>query len=108
MPIPTTLDLGVVDGDCPPVVESIAYFVVAEALANAVKYSNASAISVRLHRTIDSLHIEVDDDGCGGARAGGGWGLLGMAERIDVLGGTLTVLSELGSGTTIRVEVPCA
>ncbi|WP_442921905.1 ATP-binding protein [Microbacterium sp. CH12i] len=88
--------------------ESVAYFVVAEALANAVKYSDARAINVSLRRTADSLHIEVRDDGRGGARAGGGSGLLGMAERIDVLGGTLVVVSEPDNGTTIRVEVPCA
>lgn len=107
MPIPTTLHLGVVDGECSPVVESVAYFIVAEALANAVKYSQAQRIRVSLVRREASLHIEVRDDGRGGARAPGGSGLLGMAERIDVLGGTLVVDSEHGQGTHIVVEVPC-
>lgn len=107
MPIPTTLHLGVVDGDCPPVVESIAYFVVAEALSNAVKYSHANEISVVIQRSHESLHIEISDDGQGGARANGGIGMLGMAERIDVLGGRMVVVSEVGQGTSIKVEVPC-
>ncbi|SDS94669.1 sensor histidine kinase [Microterricola viridarii] len=107
MPIPTVLELDVADGDCPPVVESIAYFVVAEALANAVKYSQARSITVRLHRQADDLHIEVLDDGIGGARPSAGAGLRGMAERIDVLGGSLAVASEPGRGTRIKVEVPC-
>lgn len=107
MPIPTTLRLGVVDGDCPPAVESIAYFVVAEALANAVKYSQALKISVVIQRRQESLHIEISDDGLGGARANGGFGMLGMAERIDVLGGRMVVVSEPGQGTSIKVEVPC-
>lgn len=107
MPIPTTLELDVVDGDCPPVVESIAYFVVAEALANAVKYSQARAIAVRLRRLGDHLRIEVSDDGIGGARPSAGAGLRGMAERIDVLGGSIVVDSRSGQGTSIKVEVPC-
>lgn len=107
MPIPTSLRLGVVDGECSPVVESVAYFIVAEALANAVKYSAAQKIVVSLERREESLYIEVSDDGRGGARAYGGSGLLGMSERVDVLGGTLDVVSEPGQGTQITVEVPC-
>ncbi|GAA3861891.1 hypothetical protein GCM10022381_02700 [Leifsonia kafniensis] len=107
MPIPTSLHLGVTDGDCSPTVESVAYFVVAEALANAVKYSQARAISVSLRRQGETLYVAVSDDGRGGARAIGGSGLLGMAERIDVLGGSLEIVSEPGQGTSIRAEVPC-
>lgn len=107
MPIPTTLHLEVSDGECTAAVESVAYFVVAEALANAVKYSQARAISVRLRRRGGTLHIEVADDGRGGAHSNQGSGLLGMAERIDVLGGTLDIVSEPGQGTRITVEVPC-
>lgn len=107
MPVPTSLTLGVVDGDCSPVVESTAYFVVAEALANAVKHSRAGAIDVGLIRAGDVLHVEVRDNGDGGAVAGRGSGLTGMRERVDALGGTVHIESESGRGTMIRAEIPC-
>lgn len=107
LPVPTSLSLGVVDGDCSPVVESTAYFVVAEALANAVKHSRAGAIAVSLSRVADVLHVEVQDNGDGGAHPGDGSGLTGMTERVNALGGTLRIASESGRGTTIRAEIPC-
>ncbi len=107
MPVPTTLTLGVVDHECPPVVESTAYFVVAEALANAVKHSRASAIAVHLSRRGDVLDVEVHDDGDGGARAGRGSGLTGMVERVEAMGGEVHIESARGNGTTIRAEIPC-
>lgn len=107
MPVPTTLTLDVVDNECPPVVESTAYFVVAEALANAVKHADAGAIAVLLRRQDDVLHVEVRDDGDGGARAGAGSGLTGMAERVEALGGAVRITSADGHGTTIRAEIPC-
>lgn len=107
MPIPTKLFVSVADGDLPPALESTAYFVIAEALANSVKHSAAASVRVALERTRESLLIEVRDDGCGGAAPGPGAGLTGMAERVDVLGGTLQIWSEPGAGTSIRAEVPC-
>ena len=108
MPIPTGLELSVADGELPPALESTAYFVIAEALANSVKHSDAASVRVALRRTPGSLLIEVSDDGRGGAAPGPGAGLTGMAERLDVLGGTLRIRSEPGAGTSIRAEVPCA
>ncbi|WP_417508758.1 ATP-binding protein [Microbacterium sp.] len=107
MPIPTTLDLNVADNECSPVVESTAYFVVAEALANAIKHSRAGAIAVQLGRDGDVLHVEVRDNGDGGARVGHGFGLTGMVERVQALGGTVHIESPDGSGTTVRAEIPC-
>jgi len=107
MPIPTKLFVSVADGDLPPALESTAYFVIAEALANSVKHSDAASVRVAVERTSESLLIEVRDDGCGGAAPGPGAGLTGMAERVDVLGGTLRIWSEPGAGTSIRAEVPC-
>jgi len=107
MPILTTLTLGVADGECSPVVESTAYFVVAEALANAVKHSRAGAIAVSLRREAEVLHVEIHDNGDGGAQLGGGFGLTGMTERVSALGGKLRMDSEQGRGTTIRAEIPC-
>lgn len=107
MPVPTTLTLDVIDGDCSPIVESTAYFVVAEALANAMKHSRAGALAVQLAREGDVLHVEVRDNGDGGAHPGRGSGLTGMVERVEALGGTVHIVSPPGSGTTIRAEIPC-
>ncbi|MBL3700192.1 sensor histidine kinase [Leucobacter luti] len=108
MPIPTELLLGISDGELAPAVESTAYFVVAEALNNAVKHSGATEIRVRLARAGDVLRIAISDDGRGGAAPGAGAGLTGLAERVDVLGGSLRIESDSGAGTTIEVELPCA
>ncbi|MGM7671470.1 sensor histidine kinase [Microbacterium sp. A93] len=107
MPVPTTLTLSISDNECSPVVESTAYFVVAEALANAVKHSRAGAIAVQLSRAGNVLHVEVRDNGDGGAREGRGSGLTGMVERVEALGGRVHIESASGAGTTIRAEIPC-
>ncbi|MGI8693803.1 MAG: sensor histidine kinase [Geodermatophilaceae bacterium] len=106
VPIPTDLDVDAADDRLPPAVESTAYFVVAESLANAVKHARASALAVRLGRVDGLLRIEVRDDGVGGARIGGR-GLRGMADRVDALGGQLSVDSPLDQGTRIVADVPC-
>ena len=91
----------------PPVVETAAYFVVAEALANAAKHADASRITVRLARAADRLVVEVVDDGRGGADLAGS-GLLGLRRRVEALDGTLAVTSPAGGGTVLRAELPCA
>jgi signal transduction histidine kinase len=97
-----------VSGRLPEPVESAAYFVASEALANAAKHSHAS--DVRLAASFDArvLVLEVADDGIGGAGAGGGSGLRGLADRVEALGGRLTISSPPGRGTTLRAEIPCA
>jgi signal transduction histidine kinase len=87
-------------------VESAAYFVVAEALANAAKHAHATRIEIRLERAGDRLEVEVKDDGVGGANAGGS-GLLGLRRRVEALDGMLVVLSPSGGPTTVRAELPC-
>lgn len=87
-------------------VESAAYFVVAEALANAGKYADAKRIDVRIARTGEELTVEVYDDGAGGADPSGS-GLDGLRRRVEALDGTLTVLSPPGGPTTIRARMPC-
>jgi signal transduction histidine kinase len=106
MPVPTRLDL-VVDGVLPVPVSSAAYFVVAESLANAVKHAQATSLAVRLARHGDTLVVEVSDDGVGGAVAGEGLGLRSLADRVDVLGGRLSVHSPAGQGTRLIAELPC-
>jgi signal transduction histidine kinase len=105
--LPTHLDAEV-NGRLSDQVESAAYFVASEALANAAKHSHGT--EVRIAAVLDGgmLTIEVTDEGIGGASATGGSGLRGLADRVEALGGRLTVSSPPGRGTTLRAEIPCA
>jgi len=107
-PLPTDLLLEGSDANLPDTVTSGAYFVVAEALANALKHSGAGRMSVGLDRLNGTLRIHVSDNGIGGAMANGGAGLRGLADRIDGLGGRLHIDSPPAQGTRIVAEVPCA
>jgi signal transduction histidine kinase len=89
-----------------PVVETAAYFVVAEALTNAAKHAGGAAATVELADHGDRLVIEVRDDGPGGADATG-TGLMGLRHRVAALDGTLSVSSPAERGTTVRAELPC-
>jgi signal transduction histidine kinase len=89
-----------------PVVETAAYFVVAEALTNVAKHAAGAPARVRLAEEDGRLMIEVADEGPGGAVADGS-GLTGLRHRVEALDGTLTVTSVEGSGTTIHAEFPC-
>jgi signal transduction histidine kinase len=90
----------------PPVVETAAYFVVAESLTNAAKHAGEDARAhVRVRDGANELTIEVSDDGHGGADPAGS-GLTGLRHRVEALDGALTVASPAGSGTTIRAELP--
>jgi signal transduction histidine kinase len=106
LPLPTHLSLGV-NGSLPEAVSSTAYFVVAEGLANAVKHAKASSSSLDLAEGDGVLRVEVSDDGVGGVAVGGGLGLRSLADRVDVLGGRLSIRSPLGEGTRLVVELPC-
>jgi signal transduction histidine kinase/uncharacterized protein YhfF len=96
------------EGRLPDPVEVTIYYLVSEALANAVKHAGASEVRVEVHRRGPVLHAEVADDGVGGARAGGGSGLHGLGDRIEALGGNLEVESEPGAGTRLRASIPLA
>ena len=87
--------------------ETAAYFVASEALTNAAKHARASEVAVSASRRNGRLVISVRDDGIGGAQPAAGSGLLGITDRIAALGGTVTVNSPRGSGTTITAELPC-
>ncbi len=88
-------------------VETAAYFAVCEALANVDKHSGARSARVTAEHGHGRLTVEVRDDGRGGARPAGGSGLTGLADRIAVLDGTLTITSPPGGPTLLRVEIPC-
>jgi signal transduction histidine kinase len=92
----------------PREIEAAAYFVACEAIANAVKHSQASAIRVIAERRNGRFVIEVADDGIGGARENGGSGLRGLVDRVEAHGGTLHIESEPGQGTRVVGELPCA
>jgi signal transduction histidine kinase len=104
--IPISTRIG--DERYPQAIESAAYFVVAEGLANVAKHSDAKAAQVSIDRCNGRLVIEVTDDGRGGAESLAGGGLQGLADRVGALDGQLTLASEAGRGTTIRAEIPCA
>jgi signal transduction histidine kinase len=96
-----------VDGRLPDPVEAAAYFVVAEAVTNVVKYSQAGRAGVRAWREGDRVEVEVVDDGIGGADASRGSGLRGLADRLAAVDGTLRVESPPGEGTRVRASIPC-
>ena len=106
--MPATLTSDIDHAALSPATTHTAYFVVAEALANAVKHSRAERVEVRLSIEGERLRMEVADDGIGGARLDRGTGLRGLVDRVDVLGGAIDVASPAGKGTTVRVELPCA
>jgi signal transduction histidine kinase len=88
-------------------VEAAAYFVVAEALANVQKHAGASHVTVSATAGDHALTVEVLDDGIGGADEGGE-GLRGLADRVEALGGRLTLSSPAGQGTRLLAEIPTA
>jgi signal transduction histidine kinase/uncharacterized protein YhfF len=92
----------------PDPVEVTVYYLVAEALSNAVKHAGATEVRVDLQRRGPVLHAEVSDDGVGGAEAGAGSGLPGLVDRLAALGGRLEVESVPGAGTRLRASIPLA
>jgi len=105
--LPATLDASL-PVRLPQQVEAAAYFVTSEALANAAKHSHATEVRIRARLERGVLLVEIADDGIGGAGTGSGSGLRGLADRVEALGGRLTLSSPPGRGTTIRAEIPCA
>jgi len=106
-PVPVVLDADL-DGRLPPTHEAALYFVAAEALTNVAKYADASAAEVTPHGDNRWVEIAVADDGVGGARTEAGSGLRGLCDRVEALGGRLTLASAPGAGTTVRARVPVA
>jgi signal transduction histidine kinase len=89
-----------------PAVESAAYFVAAEALANAAKHARAKRVDITIARHDDMIDLQVRDDGQGGANPEGS-GLRGLRRRVEALDGTLSVISPRGGPTTIRAQMQC-
>jgi len=106
---PIPVDVSVDVPERPPAsVETAVYYVVSEALANAIKHSRATSVSVTVVGDSRSVRAIVADDGVGGAETGAGSGLTGMTDRVDALAGLFSVVSPRGGGTTISVDLPVA
>ena len=104
MPVPIEIDVPV--GRLPAAVEATAYFVVAEALTNVAKHSRAAHAEVMVRIEHGTLAIHVHDDGIGGAKRGGGSGLIGLTDRLAVLDGQLRVESPADGGTLVAADIP--
>jgi PAS domain S-box-containing protein len=104
---PVPVDLRVSLDERPPgPVETAAYYVVSESLTNVAKHARATAATVEVAAEGDTLSITVHDDGVGGAQLDKGFGLRGLADRIEAHGGQLRVRSEPGQGTSVAAELP--
>jgi signal transduction histidine kinase len=103
--IPVTLDL-TIDQRLQDSVEVGAYYVVSEALTNAAKHSRATQVTVSGHTKDHTLSLSIRDDGIGGADKGNGSGLVGLADRVEALGGRIRIKSPAGRGTSLEVSIP--
>jgi len=103
--IPVEVDLGL-ETRLPEPVEVAAYYVVSEALTNVAKHSRASLAHVGVQARDGRLHLSVRDNGVGGADPALGSGLIGLTDRVEALGGTITVHSPTGEGTTLQIDLP--
>jgi signal transduction histidine kinase len=104
-PIPVELNVRT-DGRLPQAAEVAVYYVVSEALTNAAKHARASTVRVDVTARDTVVELSIRDDGVGGADAGRGSGLIGLADRVETLGGELEIASPVGSGTVLHVELP--
>src|SRR5690349_17619739 len=106
-PVPVRLDVQLAERP-PASVEATAYFIVAEALTNAARYASATSAAVIVREQGDKLHIEVADNGVGGAEQRPGGGLAGLADRASSVEGTLRISSPTGGPTVVAADLPCA
>jgi signal transduction histidine kinase len=104
-PLPVDAEVSL-DERLPEAVETTAYFVIAEALTNVIKHAGASRARVRAVAAGNRLEVEVSDDGRGGADPADGSGLMGLIDRVDAAGGSMSVSSPAGAGTRLTVTLP--
>jgi signal transduction histidine kinase len=87
-------------------VEAAAYYIVSEALTNVAKHADANVVALTASHDDAVLTLEVRDDGIGGVDVGRGSGILGLADRVEALGGALSIMSPPRGGTTLSVRLP--
>ena len=102
---PVGLDVRIEDR-LPERVEVTAYYIVSEALTNAAKHANATVVHIDVDATHSAVRLAVRDNGVGGADPARGSGLLGLYDRVEAAGGTITIHSPIGEGTELLVELP--
>jgi signal transduction histidine kinase len=103
--IPVDIDVQV-DGRLPDRFEVAAYYAVSELLTNAAKHSQASVVRVHVATRDSTLLLSISDDGIGGADLAAGSGLVGVRDRVEALGGVLSLRSPRGGGTSVEIELP--
>lgn len=106
--VPVELDLAFGKARFPEQVEVAAYYVISESLTNAVKHARANVVTVAAEERSGVLELVIRDDGDGGAEPDKGSGLIGLIDRVEAIGGRLTVVSPPGTGTTLSVRLPLA
>jgi signal transduction histidine kinase len=104
-PIPVDIEVDV-EPRPPESIETAVYYIVSEAITNAIKHSHASAISVTVARNDAVVHAAIADDGIGGAAPEDGSGLMGLNDRVEALGGRFALDSPRDQGTTISIALP--
>jgi PAS domain S-box-containing protein len=104
MPLDVTVELD--ERRLPDSAEIALFYVATEALSNVVKYANVETASLSLTNADDRATLQVADNGVGGADPSRGSGLAGLADRLEAIGGSLTIVSSQGSGTTVTAVVP--
>jgi signal transduction histidine kinase len=103
VPVELDLNLGSRLGEQ---VEAAGYYVASEAVNNVVKHAQASVIDMRVDGCDGALALSISDDGIGGADPSRGSGIIGLKDRVEALGGTISVLSPPGHGTALHIQLP--
>jgi signal transduction histidine kinase len=103
--VPVDLDVRT-NGRLPEPIEVATYYIVSEALTNAAKHGQASSVTVHVEAGDDRLQVVIRDDGVGGAEFGHGSGLVGLKDRVEALGGWISLRSEPAAGTSLEIEFP--
>jgi signal transduction histidine kinase/putative methionine-R-sulfoxide reductase with GAF domain len=103
VPVEVDLNLGPRLGDH---VEAAGYYIASEAITNVAKHAQASVIDMRADGRDGALSLSISDDGIGGADPSRGSGIIGLKDRVEALGGTISVLSPPGRGTALHVQLP--
>jgi signal transduction histidine kinase len=106
--VPVELHVALPPDRLPIAVEAAAYFMVCEALTNVAKYARATRAWINVERRNGHLHVEIGDDGVGGASLHAGTGLQGLRDRVAAVNGTLDIQSRPAAGTVVRAALPLA